>query len=68
MMFTHFKKIYGVGLKNQITIILFQIGPTSHSFSEANPGGGGGAHGYFWGGYVPPGTQNWPPVQKQNFP
>ena len=41
MMFTHFKKIYGVGLKNQITIILFQIRPTSHSFSEANPGGGG---------------------------
>ena len=67
MMFTHFKKIYGVGLKNQITIILFQIGPTSHSFSEANPGGGG-ALGYFWGGYVPPGTQNWHPVLKQNFP
>ena len=28
----------------------------------------GGALGYFLGGYVPPGTPNWHPVLKQNFP
>ena len=27
-------------------------------------GGGGGALGYFLGGYVPPGTPNWHPVLK----
>ena len=48
---------YGVGLKNQITIILFQIGPTSHSFSEANAGGGGGHLGIFWVGLCRPGLQ-----------
>ena len=30
--------------------------------------GGGGALGYFLGGYVPPGTPNWHPVLKKNFP
>ena len=29
------------------------------------PGGGGGALGYFLGGYVPPGTPNWHPVLKK---
>ena len=29
---------------------------------------GGGALGYFLGGYVPPGTPNWHPVLKKNFP
>ena len=29
-------------------------------------GGGGGALGYFLGGYVPPGTPNWHPVLKKN--
>ena len=28
----------------------------------------GGALGYFLGGYVPPGTPNWHPVLKNNFP
>ena len=28
----------------------------------------GGALGYFLGGYVPPGTPNWHPVLKKNFP
>ena len=30
--------------------------------------GGGGALGYFLGGYMPPGTPNWHPVQKKNSP
>ena len=30
--------------------------------------GGGGALGYFLGGYVPPGTPNWHPVLKTNSP
>ena len=30
--------------------------------------GGGGALGYFLRGYVPPGTPNWHPVLKKNFP
>ena len=29
---------------------------------------GGGALGYFLGGYVPPGTPNWHAVPKKNFP
>ena len=31
-------------------------------------GVGGGALGYFLGGYVPPGTPNWHPVLKKKFP
>ena len=34
----------------------------------ACPPGGGGAFGYFLGGYVPSGTPNWHPVLKNNFP
>ena len=30
--------------------------------------GGGGALGYFLGGYVPPGTPNWHPVLKKISP
>ena len=30
--------------------------------------GRGGALGYFWGGYVPPGTPNWHPVLKKISP
>ena len=30
--------------------------------------GGGGTLGYFLGGYVPPGTPDWHPVLKKNFP
>ena len=30
--------------------------------------GGGGALGYFLGGYVPPGNPNWHPVLKKNSP
>ena len=33
--------------------------------SSCMPGGGGGALGYFLGGYVPPGTPNWHPVLKK---
>ena len=29
---------------------------------------GGGALGYFLGRYVPPGTPNWHPVLKKDFP
>ena len=32
------------------------------------PIGGGGALGHFLGGYVPPGTPNWYPVQKKISP
>ena len=39
---------------------------------EVNPkgvgGGGGGALGYFLGGYVPPGTPNCNPVLKKISP
>ena len=31
-----------------------------------SPGGGGGALGYFLGGYVPPRTPTWHPVLKKN--
>ena len=34
-------------------------------------GGGGGegaALGYFWGGYVPPGTPNWHPILEEISP
>ena len=30
--------------------------------------GGGGSLGYFWGGYVPPGTPNWNPVLEKISP
>ena len=38
-------------------------------FASSSPRGGrgGGALGYFLGGYVPPGTPNWHPVLKK-FP
>ena len=45
--------------------------------SSPRPGGWGGALGYFWGGYVPPGTRslwapagtpNWHPVLKKVSP
>ena len=32
------------------------------------PRRGGGALGYFLGGYVPPGTPDWHPVLKKNSP
>ena len=32
------------------------------------PGGGGGALGYFLGGYVPPVTPNWHPVLEKISP
>ena len=32
------------------------------------PPGGGGALGYFLGGYGPPGTPNWHPVLEKNSP
>ena len=32
------------------------------------PGWGGGALGYFLGGYVLPGPPNWHPVLKKHFP
>ena len=35
---------------------------------KARGGGGGGALGYFLGGYVPPGTPNWYPVLKKISP
>ena len=40
---------------------------TKSSYYRVAPGRGGGALGYFLGGYVPPGTPNWHPVLKQ-FP
>ena len=36
-------------------------------FHSASPGeGGGGALGHFLGGYVPPGTPNWHPVNTNS--
>ena len=32
------------------------------------PGGGGGALGYFLGGYVPPGDSKLAPRSRKNFP
>ena len=37
------------------------------SFLVISPGGGG-ALGYFLGGYVPPGTPNWHPVLRKISP
>ena len=42
-------------------------GPKAGSRWEG-PGGGGGALGYFLGGYVLPGTPNWHPVLKKDSP
>ena len=39
-----------------------------HYFSILNRIGGGGGLGYFFGGYVPPGTPNWHPVLKKKSP
>ena len=39
---------------------------TSNRLLAEHPGGG--ALGYFLGGYVPPGTPNWHPVLKKNSP
>ena len=36
--------------------------------SAQSRGAGGGALGYFLGGYVPPGTPNWHPVLKKHSP
>ena len=37
-------------------------------YNVSTPVGGGGALGYFLGGYVPPGTPNWHPVLKKISP
>ena len=34
---------------------------------RSEPEGGGGALGYFLGGYVPPGTPNWNPALKKKI-
>ena len=41
---------------------------TKSSYCRVAPGRGGGALGYFLGGYVPPGAPNWHPVLKKNSP
>ena len=43
------------------------ITATAKDYLCVSPGGGG-ALGYFLGGYVPPGTPNWHPVLKKNSP
>ena len=40
----------------------------SHKLLYFVPRGGGGALGYFLGGYVPPGTPNWHPVLEKISP
>ena len=47
--------------KKTYTVIVYGPSPVkSKKFLPAvNPGGGGGALGYFLRGYVPPGTPNW---------
>ena len=48
-----------VGIKHDENVDLPKISPSP---------GGGGALGYFLGGYVPPGTPNWHPVLKKISP
>ena len=40
----------------------------SYIYCSQPPVGGGGALGYFLGGYVPPGTPNWHPILKNISP
>ena len=44
------------------TLILSQSNQSNQSRAR------GGPLGYFLGGYVPPGTPNWQPRSKKNFP
>ena len=53
---------------NLLSFVLVSIVERAQeTFSVLVPGGRG-ALGYFMGGYVPPGTPNWHPVLKKNFP
>ena len=54
---------------NLLSFVLVSIVERAQeAFSVLVPGGGGGALGYFMGGYVPPGTPNWNPVLKKITP
>ena len=54
---------------NQLSFVLVSIVERAQeTFSVLVPGGGGGALGYFLGGYMPPGTPNWHPVLKKISP
>ena len=49
-----------------MAVILINIG--SSIIKDGDKILGGGGLGYFWGGYVPPGTPNWHPVLKKVSP
>ena len=50
-------------------LLFVMLNITFHSFRHVQKArGGGGALGYFLGGYVLPGTPNWPPRSKKTFP
>ena len=57
------------GLSALFTSIINNISVAAGcSLQLVRPNPGGGALGYFLGGYVPPGTPNWHPVLKKNSP
>ena len=71
---------YGIGKKrcprldatcSQLEDVTHDKGVVQFSSGEvavSSPRPGGGALGYFLGGYVPPGTPNWHPVLKKVSP
>ena len=51
--------------------LMYEMTDVCHEFLEGNlgaRGGGGGALGYFLGGYVLPGTPNWHPILEKISP
>ena len=48
-----------------LTELIFNVDGFRTFHAPAPRGGGGGAFGYFLGGYVPSGTPNWHPVLKK---
>ena len=56
------------GLSEFFSKIRHRNALTEIVWEDPVPRGGGGALGYFLGGYVPPGTPNWHPVLKKISP
>ena len=55
----------GMNNRDELVTDRWTLPTTPVTSTEPRVGGGGGAHGYFFGGYVPSGT---PPRSKKNFP
>ena len=61
--------IFGDVFVTVVSVVSYELpGVKFHYVIHEPGGGGGGALGYFLGGYVPPGTQNWHPVLKKISP